>query len=314
MSYPSGVTAVRGRSRTRALKGYVQQLKSGSLRVRVYAGADVVTGKDHYLSEVIPAGPRSAELAEETRVRLVDLVASGKQPKTSATVSQLLQAHLDFVKPDPRSRHSLDSYIGKHIDPKLGKRFAGSISTYDIEWFYADLRRCRDHCEGPFIKHRTAGEHRCTAKCGPHVCQPLSAATIRKLHFLLNGAFANAVVWEWITHNPVEKARKPAPPAPRPQPPTGDEAAALLNEAWRQGYGPFVWLAMTTAARRASCARCAGAPCWFATLPRASTTAWSTSVGGPWRSALPWAVTPTNCGSRTPRPTRCARSPWTPRP
>lgn len=35
-----------------------------------------------------------------------------------------------------------------------------------------------------------------------------------------------------------------------PQPPTADQAATLVNEAWRWGFGPFVWLAMTTGARR----------------------------------------------------------------
>jgi integrase len=232
-------------------KGSIDTLASGSVRVRVYAGVDVLTGKDHYLSEVIPAGPRAAALAEEARARLVELVASGKQPKTNATISQLLRSHLDFLAPDPRSRHSLECYIGKHIDPLIGKRSIGSVRTFDVEWFYVELRRCRDHCDGqPFIRHRVEGEHRCTTKCKPHVCRPLGAATIRKLRFLMNAAFTNAVVWEWIAENPVKTARKPSPPAPKPEPPTVDEAAALLNESWRQGYGAFVWLAMTTGARR----------------------------------------------------------------
>ncbi|MGW5051405.1 GntR family transcriptional regulator [Actinokineospora sp. NPDC004072] len=232
-------------------KGYIQRLKSGSLRVRVYAGIDALTGKHHYLDEVIPAGPDAADRAEQARARLVDLVVQDRQPKTNATISQLLRTHLDFTNPDPRSKHSLECYIAKHIDPKIGKRSINAVRAYDFEWFYVELRRCRDHCDGtPFVKHRTDGAHKCTTKCRPHTCRPLGAATIRKLHFLLNAAFTNAVVWEWITDNPVTPARKPAPPPPRPKPPTVDEAAALLNEAWRHGYGPFIWLAMTTGARR----------------------------------------------------------------
>ena len=74
----------------------------------------------------------------------------------------------------------------------------------------------------------------------------------------MNAAFTNAVVWEWIAENPVKTARKPSPPAPKPEPPTVDEAAALLTESWRQGYGAFVWLAMTTGHGAVNCARCDG--------------------------------------------------------
>ena len=46
-------------------------------------------------------------------------------------------------------------------------------------------------------------------------------------------------------------AEPPAVPPPDPQPPTPDEAARLLREAWRDpDWGMLVWLTMTTGARR----------------------------------------------------------------
>lgn len=76
-------------------------------------------------------------------------------------------------------------------------------------------------------------------------------ATIRKIHFLISAAYQSAVRWEWIFTNPTSRADKPAAPSPDPQPPTAEQAAALVNECWRWGdLGPYVWLAMTTGARR----------------------------------------------------------------
>ncbi|MFQ6212449.1 hypothetical protein ACLMMQ_29835, partial [Bacillus mobilis] len=37
-------------------RGEIMELPSGSLRVRVYAGVDPLTGKRHYLTETITAG------------------------------------------------------------------------------------------------------------------------------------------------------------------------------------------------------------------------------------------------------------------
>ena len=47
--------AARRRKRQR---GYIEELKSGALRVKVYAGRDPVSKRDVYLSEVVPAGPK----------------------------------------------------------------------------------------------------------------------------------------------------------------------------------------------------------------------------------------------------------------
>ncbi len=55
-----------GRPRTRP-RGNIEQLSSGSLRVRVYAGKDILTGGDLYLKRTIPAGPNAWEIAEAVR-------------------------------------------------------------------------------------------------------------------------------------------------------------------------------------------------------------------------------------------------------
>ena len=48
------ITVVAGRAER--ARGNIETLRSGALRVRVYAGEDPFTGKRHYLTEVDPAG------------------------------------------------------------------------------------------------------------------------------------------------------------------------------------------------------------------------------------------------------------------
>src|ERR687896_794308 len=85
----------RARPGRRRQRGTVDELPSGARRVRVYAGADPVTGRRHDLVEVIPAAPRAAALAEEARTRLLSQVDEKRQPRTNATVNQLLERHVE---------------------------------------------------------------------------------------------------------------------------------------------------------------------------------------------------------------------------
>jgi hypothetical protein len=61
----------------RRQRGRIETLPSGSLRVQVYAGRDPVSGKRHYLTETVPAGPTAAKDAEKARTRLLGRSMSG---------------------------------------------------------------------------------------------------------------------------------------------------------------------------------------------------------------------------------------------
>lgn len=242
-------TLSRGRPRPR---GSIDTLPSGSLRVRVYAGVDILTKRELYLSKIIPAGPNAGHEAEDVRDKFIRQVVENRQPKTNASLSHLIDKHIDTADLEPKGRATYRGYARKHIKPLLGSLTISAPTAEHFDSFYAELRRCRDHCQAgrPTVKHYTQREHKCTARCKPHVCKPLSKGTIRKIHFIISGAYARAIRWEWISTNPVAKADKPAQPAPAPQPPSAEEAAAIVNEAWRWGFGAYVWLAMTTGARR----------------------------------------------------------------
>jgi integrase len=242
----------RDRPGRRRQRGTIDRLPSGALRVRVYAGTDPVTGRRHDLVEVVPPGSRAETLAEEARTRLLNQVDERRHPRTSATLNQLLDRHFQLVTLE---RSTLATYLGyadKHIRPLIGAVQVGALDADVFDSFYAELRRCRDHCgRRRYVEHRTTADHGCDTRCRPHECRPLGVATIRQIHFILSGALKRAVRWRWIAANPIRQAEPPPAPKPNPQPPTAEEAARILEEAWADlHWGTLIWLVMVTGVRR----------------------------------------------------------------
>jgi integrase len=243
-------TGPKARKRPR---GGIDELPSGALRVRVYAGIDPITKQPHYLKETVPPGPKAWELAEQTRTRFLNQVDERRNPRTSATLAQLLKRYLDQFDGERSTLTTYRRYVRNHVQPLIGKEKVGNIDADILDSFYAELRRCRDHCTGARsrIDHRTERKHTCDDRCRPHQCKPLGASSIRQIHFILSGAYKRAVRWRWVATSPVQQAEPPAAPKPNPEPPNAEDAARILNEAWKDpDWGTLVWLTMTTGARR----------------------------------------------------------------
>lgn len=236
-----------GRSR-----GSIEQLRSGALRVKVYAGIDPLSGKRHYLRETVPAGPKAEKEAQKVLTRLVNEVNESRNPRTNATVGQLMDRYLEYVDVDQSTRTRYRIAIDTHIKPLLGVTPLARLNGEVLDSFYRTLRTCRDHCGGkPFVEHKTDRPHTCDASCRPHTCKPLAPASIRKIHTCLSGAMKAAIRWQWIAVNPLEQAQPPKRPPSNPHPPTLEQATAIINEAFKDlPWGMLVWVAMTTGARR----------------------------------------------------------------
>jgi hypothetical protein len=73
-------------TRRKRHRGSVEELPSGKFRVRVYSGVDPLTGREHYLREIVDM---PAE-AERSRVRLLNQVDERRQSRTQAIVGMLL--------------------------------------------------------------------------------------------------------------------------------------------------------------------------------------------------------------------------------
>ena len=240
--------AQAGRKRTH---GSVDRLPSGAYRVRVYGGVDSVSGRRHDLVEIIPPGPRAH--AEAARTRMLNEVDKRRNPRTSATVNQLLDRYLEMIDVSASTHLMYTRYLENHVRPFIGGVKAGAVDPDVLDSLYAELRRCRIHCrpKSRQIDHRTPQAHECDDRCGPHVCKPLSNTTIRHVHHILNAAFKKAVRWRWIATSPVTQAEAPPPKPPDPRPPTPAEAAKLIEEASLDpDWGALVWFTMTTGARR----------------------------------------------------------------
>lgn len=98
--------------------------------------------------------------ARAARDRFISQVEERRNPRTSATVDQLLDRYLEHFDGAPKTLTLYWGYVRKHISPFLGHIKVGALDADVLDSFYAELRRCRDHCTGRrFIQHRTEGKH-----------------------------------------------------------------------------------------------------------------------------------------------------------
>jgi integrase len=228
-----------------------------SFQVIVFAGYDPLTGRELRLRE------STTDETEAKRIlrRLTAQVDEQRHAKTNATFRTAMEAWLRTHEVEETTRASYEQYAHVHLYPAFGDVPIGKVNARLLEEFYAELRRCRDRCNGkPRIAHRSDGPHECRTvkhrrgpgrppaggypphdcagagctaiECQPHACQPLSAATIPRIHFAVRGVLSAAERWDWITSNAGVIARKPRVPAPQPDPPTVAQAAQIIEAAW----------------------------------------------------------------------------------
>lgn len=233
-------------------RGEIGTLPSGSLRVRVTAGRDPVSKQRHYLTEVIPAGPLAEDEAEKALRRLLVQVDEKLSPRTAATVAQLLEKHFALLEVERTTIATYQNLARTHIVPLIGGVKLAALTSQVFDSFYADLRRCRAHCNRRRgIEHRVKTPHDCDHRCRRHTCTPLAQSTIQQIHVVLSGALRRAVRWRWLSRNPIEHPEPPKQPPANPQPPTSAEAARILNASWDDpDWAVLVWLTMVTGARR----------------------------------------------------------------
>ncbi|MFF4598114.1 tyrosine-type recombinase/integrase [Amycolatopsis sp. NPDC001319] len=262
-------------------RGQIER-RGNSLRVRVYAGVDPVTGKRLYLEE----STTDEREAEKIRTRFLAEVNEERHARSNGLFRVAMQDWLRLADLVDDTRDTYEGYARNYLYPVFGDVPLSKIRVRMLEEFYADIQRCRTRCDGkPRIEHRVDGPHECrivqhkrrpgrppaagypphdcddagcvVTRCEQHVCKPLAKATVLKLHFMIHGTFAAAIRWEWVKSNPAEHARKPRAPKPDPKPPTSEQAARIIQAAWEKddAYGSLVWLVMVTGMRRGELAR-----------------------------------------------------------
>ena len=69
--------------------------------------------------------------------------------------------------------------------------------------------------------------------------------------FILRAALDRAVKWGYLGKNAAALAEPPSFGTPEPDPPTPEELAPVINEAWRDpAWGLFLWLTIVSGCRR----------------------------------------------------------------
>lgn len=194
-------------------RGVAERGRSGSKGLR---RVDPLSGRGRRvcLSETIPAGPKAAAAeAEQAKTRLLNQVDEQRNPRTRATVNQLMDRYLELLDVDTNTRRGYEGYIRNHVRPLLGTLPVGRLDGETLDSFYAVLRTCHAHCGGrQYIEHRSAEPHTCNSKCTPYARCPLAASSIRQIHWCLRGALQRAVRWRWIGVNPIDQATTPRRP------------------------------------------------------------------------------------------------------
>jgi integrase len=235
-------------------RGSIDRLDSGSIRVRVDAGADPITGKRHRPTVIVPPGPDDQHQAEVALTRLLNEVDEQRHPKTQVNVAHLVGKYQDERTAARTTIEKDGGLIARHIIPCIGTKSATKDAKKTIRALYKDCQRCRHHCTNKnWIEHRTRRTHECDARCRKHRCEGLANNTIRKIHAILSGAYTMALAeWEWWTVNPIDGLAAPSFEKTDPDPPNTTEAASIVNEAFRRelAWGVLVFVAMISGARR----------------------------------------------------------------
>src|SRR4051794_25120119 len=194
---------------------------------------DPLTGRRRALRETV--GTRRE--AEKALTRMQHQVDEQRHPKSAITVQESIAQWLEVAELGVTTREQYDDLMHLYIEPTLGDMQAGKLDAELLERFYARLLRCK---------------HLCSARPPKgHACKPLGPSSVRKIHYILRAAFDRAVRWRYLGINPAELVNAPSPSPSNPDPPTPEEAAALLNDAWRDPeWGLLLWLTMITGCRR----------------------------------------------------------------
>jgi len=218
--------------RKRRVRGHVEQLPCGSYRA-VVGGIDPLTGRERRVREVC----KTYAAAEKALTKLQRQVDEDQHPKSDITVRQALEQWLEVAKLEDTTRERYQDLIRLSSCRRSGTCRPPKLDAELLERFYARLHRCRGMCTD---RYRTG-----------HTCRPLSTSTTRKVHYIIRGAPERGCALAAPRGEQGSEAHAPSPERTEPDPPSADEAARLLNAAWRDPErGLLLWLTMLTGPRR----------------------------------------------------------------
>ena len=205
------------------MQGSLRERQPGVWQIRVCAGRDPVTRRFRYVTRTVRGGKRDAQRAAAA---LVSEIEAGYRPPVRGTVMQLLEqwmAHIEGQGRSPSTLARCRSAIRANIEPQIGHLQLGQLAPADLDAFYGRL-----------------------------LASGLHPLTVRKCHAILSAACRQAVRWDWIDRNPVERASSPSTRGQEVVPPTIDELRRLMQAAEQTNpdLASLIFVAATTGCRR----------------------------------------------------------------
>jgi len=100
------------------------------------AGKDPLTGRRRYLREVVPAGAKASSEADKIMRRPAAQVDERRNPRTDATLDQLLDRYLETVDVGRTTRWMYGKYLEKHIRSFVGRLKAGVVDAEVLDSLY----------------------------------------------------------------------------------------------------------------------------------------------------------------------------------
>jgi hypothetical protein len=200
--------------------------RGGSLQVQVFAGRDpspAASGGSAARSAGRPrppgARPRGSRPSSWSRLTVVSAATDVRERLASWSTSGWSGAN----RPADLARHRGQlprRHRHRYITPNLGRAKVHEVDAATLDTLYARVRatggKCR-HCwkrirrGEPALRAGVRYRPRPRADEAVHEpdCArgwPVSASAVREVHSVLSGAFKQAVVWGWTTHNPARLA------------------------------------------------------------------------------------------------------------
>jgi integrase len=185
-----------------AVKGSMRERRPGYWQLRVFEGADPLTGKKQYRTKAFRGTKRQAQ---SELAALVSQVNGGVIQTRKCSVEELIDAWLEHIENVGRSPSTLYNY--RRLVRQLPDGFRALPLSKVTPKVVDDLYR--------FLATKTGRR----------------PATVLRFHAMLRAAFSQAVRWEWIERNPIERATPPSVQRAEPMPPEVVDVLRVMERA-----------------------------------------------------------------------------------
>lgn len=184
------------------MRGSMRERRPGYWQLRVFEGADPLTGKKLYRTKAFRGTKRQAQ---NELAALVSQVNASVVKTKSCTVAELIDAWLAHIENVGRSPSTLYNY--RRVILQLPDGFKALLLSKVTPKVVDDLYR--------FLAKETGRK----------------PATVLRFHAVLRAAFGQAVKWEWIERNPIDRATPPSVARVELVPPAVVDVLRVLERA-----------------------------------------------------------------------------------